>query len=128
MDSPVNVNLPSAPTLRRPPNKLPRLNEPCWCGSGKKYKKCHEELDVEFLRNEKARLEAERVRPGRLSVMRPVPSYIAKPDYAFSGTPNRANTRLVRTAEEAGTNAEGVPGGGAGAPRGRGPGSTGAHD
>lgn len=20
-------------------------NEPCWCGSGKKYKKCHEEFD-----------------------------------------------------------------------------------
>lgn len=55
---------------------------------------------MEFLRNEKARLEAERVRPGRLSVMRPVPSFITRPDYAFSGTPNRANTRLVRTAEE----------------------------
>ena len=25
-------------------NKLGR-NDPCWCGSGKKYKKCHEEFD-----------------------------------------------------------------------------------
>jgi hypothetical protein len=22
-------------------------NEPCWCGSGKKYKKCHLEADLE---------------------------------------------------------------------------------
>lgn len=27
-------------------------NDPCWCGSGKKYKKCHEAFDakVEILR------------------------------------------------------------------------------
>ncbi len=24
-----------------PPRKLPARNEPCWCGSGKKFKKCH---------------------------------------------------------------------------------------
>ncbi|MDP9274005.1 MAG: SEC-C metal-binding domain-containing protein, partial [Chloroflexota bacterium] len=23
------------------PSKLPGRNEPCWCGSGKKFKKCH---------------------------------------------------------------------------------------
>ncbi len=23
------------------PEKKPGRNEPCWCGSGKKYKKCH---------------------------------------------------------------------------------------
>ncbi len=27
------------------PQKLPGRNEPCWCGSNKKYKKCHEPLD-----------------------------------------------------------------------------------
>ncbi len=100
VDSPVNANLPSAPTLRRPPNKLPRPNETCWCGSGKKYKKCHEELDVEFLKAEKVQLEAKRIRPGRLSAIRPVPSFIAKPDYALTGTPSRSNARLVRTDEE----------------------------
>jgi uncharacterized protein YecA (UPF0149 family) len=26
------------PAVRR---KLPGRNDPCWCGSGKKYKKCH---------------------------------------------------------------------------------------
>ncbi len=30
-------------------------NEPCWCGSGKKYKKCHEQFDerIAFIRSQK---------------------------------------------------------------------------
>ena len=30
------------------PDAAPKLgrNDPCWCGSGKKYKKCHMDLDV----------------------------------------------------------------------------------
>lgn len=28
-----------------PPEKLPGRNEPCWCGSGKKYKRCHMRAD-----------------------------------------------------------------------------------
>ena len=29
------------------PREIPKLgrNDPCWCGSGKKYKKCHMESD-----------------------------------------------------------------------------------
>jgi uncharacterized protein YecA (UPF0149 family) len=27
------------------PRVRPGRNEPCWCGSGKKYKKCHEHED-----------------------------------------------------------------------------------
>jgi hypothetical protein len=27
--------------------KLPGRNEPCWCGSGKKYKQCHFRKDAE---------------------------------------------------------------------------------
>ncbi len=27
------------------PAALPGRNEPCWCGSGRKYKKCHEPGD-----------------------------------------------------------------------------------
>lgn len=100
MDSPVTVNSTAAPPLRRPPNKLPRANETCWCASGKKYKKCHQELDVEFLRTEKRELEARKIRPGRLSSPRPVPSYIARPDYALTGVPGRTGARVVRTAEE----------------------------
>jgi preprotein translocase subunit SecA len=29
------------PTSSSAPSKLPGRNEPCWCGSGKKFKKCH---------------------------------------------------------------------------------------
>src|SRR5437588_1448080 len=29
------------PASGSPPSKLPGRNEPCWCGSGKKFKKCH---------------------------------------------------------------------------------------
>ena len=28
-------------TGQSPPPARPGRNEPCWCGSGKKYKKCH---------------------------------------------------------------------------------------
>jgi len=33
--------------LKTPPKSAANLsrNEPCWCGSGKKYKKCHYESD-----------------------------------------------------------------------------------
>jgi uncharacterized protein YecA (UPF0149 family) len=30
---------------RVPQQVRPGRNEPCWCGSGKKYKKCHESAD-----------------------------------------------------------------------------------
>jgi len=29
------------PASSSAPSKLPGRNEPCWCGSGKKFKKCH---------------------------------------------------------------------------------------
>ena len=29
------------------PKKRPGRNDPCWCGSGKKYKKCHQKEDAE---------------------------------------------------------------------------------
>ncbi|MSY14432.1 MAG: type I methionyl aminopeptidase, partial [Actinobacteria bacterium] len=28
-----------------PPSVLPVANDPCWCGSGRKYKRCHKQLD-----------------------------------------------------------------------------------
>jgi methionyl aminopeptidase len=96
----LNPTPSSAPVHRRPPNKLPRGNDVCWCGSGKKYKKCHEETDVEYLRDEKKHLEAAKVKKGKLSPIRAVPSSIPRPDYALTGVPNRENARNVRTAEE----------------------------
>jgi methionyl aminopeptidase len=96
------VNLPpaTAPAALRPPHKLPRPNDPCWCGTGKKYKKCHADDDVEFLKTERKRLEENRVLPGKVSPMRTVPEHIKRPDYAATGTPGRGSGRNVRTPEE----------------------------
>ncbi len=35
---------------RRPPEEAAHLgrNDPCWCGSGKKYKNCHYETDRKY--------------------------------------------------------------------------------
>ncbi len=35
---------------RRPPKAAASLgrNDPCWCGSGKKYKRCHYESDIKY--------------------------------------------------------------------------------
>jgi preprotein translocase subunit SecA len=44
--------LPSRPSAAPAPAKRPGRNDPCWCGSGKKYKKCHLDED------EKARASA----------------------------------------------------------------------
>jgi methionyl aminopeptidase len=97
------VNLSTTPANAaslRPPNKLPRPNDACWCASGKKYKKCHQEADADFLKDERKRLEANRVKPGRVSPMRPVPDSIPKPDYWQTGQPSRGTGRTIRTAEE----------------------------
>jgi hypothetical protein len=40
------LNLINAKEETRPA-VLPNRNEPCWCGSGKKYKKCHQPDDQE---------------------------------------------------------------------------------
>jgi methionyl aminopeptidase len=84
----------------RPPARLPRPNDKCWCGSGDKYKKCHKEADTIFLRDERKRLEATRVRPGELSAFREVPPGIKRPEYAMTGTPGPGSGRNVRTPEE----------------------------
>jgi methionyl aminopeptidase len=51
-------------------------NDPCWCGSGRKYKRCHRPLEG-------------RVTPGDLSPTRLVPAEIARPSYADGGVPVR---------------------------------------
>lgn len=64
----------------------PKANELCWCGSGRKYKRCH-------------RASQDRVRPGELSPTRPVPPGIPRPDYADGGRPVRTAEPLVKPAE-----------------------------
>ena len=54
------------------PSVMPAANDACWCGSGRKYKRCHKPLEG-------------RVQPGIVSPRRSVPNNIARPPYADSG-------------------------------------------
>ncbi|MEJ5255766.1 MAG: type I methionyl aminopeptidase [Acidimicrobiales bacterium] len=63
-----------------------RSNDPCWCGSGRKFKRCHKATE-------------ERLRPGRLSPPRPVPAEIPRPDYADTGVPVRREEPWVKSPE-----------------------------
>jgi methionyl aminopeptidase len=49
-----------------------RSNEPCWCRSGAKFKRCH---------GDKSQLRRAPVAPADVSPVRPVPAWIARPDY-----------------------------------------------
>jgi methionyl aminopeptidase len=59
-----------------------RANDDCWCGSGKKYKRCH---------------KATLLHAGTVGPERPVPEEIARPDYAATGTPVRATEPMVKS-------------------------------
>ncbi|HWM20044.1 MAG TPA: type I methionyl aminopeptidase [Ilumatobacteraceae bacterium] len=55
-----------------PPAALPQANDLCWCGSGRKYKRCHRSTEG-------------RVLPGDVTPMREVPAHIGRPSYADTG-------------------------------------------
>jgi methionyl aminopeptidase len=74
------------PTRRRAPSVLPQSNDDCWCGSGRRYKRCHKGLEG-------------RIEPGVISPMRAVPSHIVKPSYADTGDVVRWNESAVKSAE-----------------------------
>lgn len=61
-------NYPSRPILGAM-RVLPKANDKCWCGSGKKYKRCH-------------KLTADPVVQGHISPIRSVPDSITKPVWA----------------------------------------------
>ena len=63
-----------------------KANDPCWCGSGKKFKRCHKSA-------------TDRIRPGRVSPMREVPAHIERPPYAESGRPERIPESGIQTPE-----------------------------
>ena len=63
-----------------------RSNDLCWCGSGRKYKRCHKPLEG-------------RVAPGEVSPMRAVPASIGRPPYADSGVPVRRPEPRVKSPE-----------------------------
>ncbi|TVR41803.1 MAG: type I methionyl aminopeptidase [Planctomycetota bacterium] len=83
---------------------LPGPNDPCWCGSGRKYKKCHQPKDrLALLQGGTAGPQVANgsapVRPGVVSPMRQVPSHIVRPDYAESGRPqSKRQQPLVKDA------------------------------
>ncbi|NDD86357.1 MAG: M24 family metallopeptidase, partial [Actinobacteria bacterium] len=67
-----------------PPAIPPAANESCWCGSGRKYKRCHKPLEG-------------RVLPGVVSPMRTVPAHIPRPPYAETGEVRRWNESAIKT-------------------------------
>jgi len=75
-------------------------NDPCWCNSGKKYKKCH--LQEDLIKAEETRRKGKRtVTAGVVSGRLSVPEHIGRPEYALSGIPaqHRLSCRKV-TAEQ----------------------------
>ena len=84
-------------------NKLNR-NDLCWCGSGKKYKKCH------MLQDEASgtgplsfpvvpKVTAGGVTKGRVSPPRTVPAHIPRPDYVAGGGGDNPAMRQVRLSD-----------------------------
>jgi len=61
-----------------------KSNDPCWCGSGRKYKRCH-------------RASEGRLLPGRVSPMRLIPDHIVPTDYYHTGTPIRRDEAMVKS-------------------------------
>lgn len=57
----------------------------CWCGSGKKYSRCHQPTDV---------APESRIQEGVVGPKRPVPDSIVKPDYSPRAVRNRAQSGL----------------------------------
>ena len=67
-------------------NQVLKSNDLCWCGSGRKFKRCH-------------KAATDRVRPGRITPMRPVPPEIGRPPYAESGEVERRPEPRVKSPE-----------------------------
>jgi methionyl aminopeptidase len=76
---------------------LPKSNDACWCGSGKKFKRCHKDIGpAASLTGGSVTL----VKPGNVSPVRSVPAEIARPDYVSNGGKPKKNTvPLIKNAE-----------------------------
>jgi len=88
-------------------------NDPCWCGSSKKYKRCHQPLDlIEGLKGEagsgghaaqgqRLATSVKHVRAFPQTPRRTVPANIQRPDYADTGRPRMPRSRtVVKTPEQ----------------------------
>lgn len=63
-----------------------KSNDLCWCGSGRKYKRCHKGNEG-------------KVMPGRVSPMLTVPDTIKATDYYLTGKPRRWEEPMVKSPE-----------------------------
>ena len=63
-----------------------KANDPCWCGSGRKFKRCH-------------KASTDHIRPGRVGPPRTVPADIPRPAYAETGVPVRRAESHVQSPE-----------------------------
>ena len=68
------------------PGSALKSNDLCWCGSGRKYKRCHKGNEG-------------KVMPGRVSPMLAVPDSIKPTDYYLSGKPRRWDEPMVKSPE-----------------------------
>lgn len=75
----------SAPPGAAAPGMI-KANDPCWCGSGRKYKRCH-------------RASEGKVLPGVVSPRRAVPAGFAAPDYAATGNPRPSDEPMVKPSD-----------------------------
>ena len=62
-----------------------RSNEPCWCGSGRKLKRCH---------GDHRAIRRRPVMPGRVSPVRTIPDGIARPDYVGGPKPTNLPVQI----------------------------------
>ncbi|MGB0114771.1 MAG: type I methionyl aminopeptidase [Ilumatobacteraceae bacterium] len=67
-----------------------KSNDPCWCGSGRKHKRCH---------GDRHALERRPVQLGTVSPPRPVPDEIVRPDYVSAGRITTRRTPQIQDAE-----------------------------
>jgi methionyl aminopeptidase len=77
----------------------PGRNDPCWCGSGQKYKKCHLDADARGAAAPPSAPARRALSPALVTPRRAVPAGIARPDYAATGRP-RSQGKDVKTPEQ----------------------------
>ncbi|MEA3076575.1 MAG: methionyl aminopeptidase [Actinomycetota bacterium] len=68
-----------------------KSNDPCWCGSGRKFKRCHKAAAGPG--------RGEAIKPGRVTPMRTVPPSIGRPPYADTGRVERVPESPVQPAD-----------------------------
>jgi methionyl aminopeptidase len=85
-------------------NEKPNRNDLCWCGSGKKFKKCHM-LQEEAPETKQGPLNlptasGPNVSKGRVSPTRRVPAHIKRPDYVKTGGGDKESSRKARLTDQ----------------------------